>query len=258
MGKHNKKIQSRPTQRRALEIAQWRLLQGSKLTRKETQGFGGDEFSAEALSSMLSPDPAYSKKALTSAIQWLNAGLEDGDGREYYVRNRWHEFDGYVRAWRENLRREMRRSNGREAEILLTLASAWAAGDLTAIRRCVQCTDFFLAERSNQQFCKSECRSAFYHEIETKHPEYKKRKASEAVRRRKRAKDRKLRQYVHSIISTYPSMPGTQLNADLAAAAKKFKVTLATVTQIVRSLSPNKGGKLLTENHRRSVAIGKH
>ena len=122
----------------------------------------------------------------------------------------------------------------REAETLLTLANAWAAGDLPAVRRCVECTTFFLAARSNQQFCKGECRSDFYHNLETLHPEYK-------------AKERELRQYVWNIISMYGKMPKTQLEEGLAVAARKFKVTLAVVKRIAQSLLPTKDRVLLAK-----------
>lgn len=249
--KQRKQIQSRPKQRRRLEADHASLLEGRKLSRKEVEGLVVDEFSVDGLSLMLSPDPGYSKEVLCRAIKWLNAARKDDDDRDFVVRDRWNEFEGYVRAWREKMRLKKRNSADRharrEAETLLTLANAWAAGDLPAVRRCVECTTFFLAARSNQQFCKGECRSDFYHNLETLHPEYKERKKREAVRRRKKAKERELRQYVWNIISMYGKMPKTQLEEGLAVAARKFKVTLAVVKRIAQSLLPTKDRVLLAK-----------
>jgi hypothetical protein len=127
---------------------------------------------------MLSPDAGYSEKVFRHALASLNAGYENGDIRcSFNVRGRWYKFQAYVGAWRRSLRHEMRTSKDpharREARIVMTLANAWAAGHLPAVRTCVVCAEFFLAGRSNQQFCTSECRSTFYHDIETLHPDYK-------------------------------------------------------------------------------------
>lgn len=195
---------------------------------------------------MLSPDPGYSEKVLPRALAWLNAGYEKGDGRSFDVRKRWYEFQAYVGAWRRNLRHEMRNSKDpharREAGIVVTLANAWAAGDLAAVRTCVVCAEFFLAKRSNQQFCTDECRSTFYHHIETLHPDYKQRKAREAVKRRKAAKQIELRDYVRNIMSRYGKVRESQLDAELVGAARKFRVPLASVKQIAQSLSSTKDG----------------
>jgi hypothetical protein len=53
-------------------------------------------------------------------------------------------------------------------------------------------------------------------------------------------------------------MSETQLDAGLADAARKFKVTLAEVKQIARSLPPTRDGALLADSHERAVASGKH
>jgi hypothetical protein len=257
-----KKIQSRPEQRRKLEAVQAYLFEGRKRSRNEVKALGEDEFDGEGMSSMLLPDPGYSEEALVRAIGWLNGGYKNRDERGWYVRNRWHEFQDYVGGWRKQLRLEMRNSkdphNRGEARALVTLANAWAAGDLPALRTCLECGAYFLAKRSNQQFCNGECRSTFYHDRETLFPEYKTRKAREAKLRRKRAKEKALRQYVRNIISMYGKMPQSQLDARLASAARKFKVTLAAVKRIARSLSPTKDGVLLADSHERSVASGKH
>jgi hypothetical protein len=214
---------------------------------------GGDEFSAEALSSLLLSGPGYSEKTLRRALGWLNSGYKDGDWRSFDVRARWNEFQAYVAAWRKNLRLEMRNSKDRharrEAETLLTLANAWAAGDLPAVRTCVLCAEFFLAKRSTNQFCNDRCRATFYHDIETLLPEYKTRKAREAKIRRKKTRDKELTEYVRNIYSLYGKLPENQLDAYLAAAARKFKVTLAAVKRIARSLSPTKGWALLADSH---------
>ncbi len=206
---------------------------------------GGDEFSSEALSSLLSPDPSYSEKTLRRALGWLNSGYQNGDMRSFDVRARWNEFQAYVAEWRKNLRLEMRSSTDRrarrEAETLLTLANAWAAGDLAAVRTCVLCAEFFLAERSNNQFCNEGCRSTFYHEIETLHPEYKERKAREAEVRRMEAKAKHLADYVRDIFSMYGKLPESQLDAHLVAAARKFKMTPAAVERIARAQGLAKG-----------------
>jgi hypothetical protein len=220
-----------------------------KLTGEDLLGIGDDEFPADGLSLMLKPDPAYSREGLRRAIRWLNAGVKGGDMRDNDVGGEWSEFQEYIREWRENLRMEMRNATDRYArrvaETLLTVANAWAAGDLPAVRRCMRCLEFFLAKRSTQQFCKGACRSEFYHEIETLHPEYKKRKANEAMRRRKQAKERELRQNVRTILSISGNMDKSQLDAELRAAARKHKVTLTVVKEIERSLSPAKDASLL-------------
>ena len=247
--KKHKKIQSRPNQRRKLEESLLSLMQGGKLTRKDVGDLGDDEFPADGLSLMLKPDPAYSIEELRRAISWLNAGVKGGDMRDADVGGEWSEFQEYIRQWRENLRVDMRNATDRYArrvaETLLTVANAWAAGDLPAVRRCMHCVEFFLADRSNQQFCKSACRSAFYHKIEKLHPEYKKRKANEAMRRRKDAKRRALRQAILAIIGTFGNMGKSQLDAELRAAARRHKVTLTLVKEIDRSLSPAKDASLI-------------
>jgi hypothetical protein len=259
--KKRKQIQSRPEQRRRLDADWARVFEGRKLDRKEVRGWGSDEFSGEELSSMLSPDPGYSKKVLRHALAWLNAGYENGDMRSFDVRKRWYEFQAYVGAWRRTLRHEMRNSKDqqarREAGFVVTLANAWAAGHLPAVRTCVVCAEFFLAQRSNQQFCTGKCRATFYHDIETLHPDYKDRKAREAVKRRKIAKERELRDYVRNIMSDR-KVPERQLDVELMGAAPKFKVTLSAVKRIARSLSPTKDGTLLADSHKRPVASGKH
>lgn len=260
--KKHKRIQSRPKQRRKLEAELLSIILDRNLTGEDVLGMGDDEFPADGLSLMLKPDPAYSREGLRRAIRWLNAGVKGGDMRDSDVGGEWSDFQEYIREWRENLRMEMRNATDRYArrvaETLLTVANAWAAGDLPAVRRCMYCVEFFLAERSNQQFCKGVCRSAYYHEIETQSPEYKKRKAREAVRRRRQTKENELRQCVRNITSMYGKMPENQLNAEYAAAAQKFKVTLAAVKRVAGSLSSTKDRGLLAENHDQSIAISKH
>jgi hypothetical protein len=247
--KQHKKIQSRPNQRRKLEESLMSLMYGGKQPRKEVGELGDDEFPADGLSLMLEPDSTYSREGLCRAIRWLNAGVKGGDMRDADVGGKWSELQEYIREWRESLRVDMRNANDpyarRVAETLLTVANAWAEGDLPAVRRCMHCVEFFVAKRSNQQFCKGACRSAFYHEIETLDPEYKNRKANEAMRRRKQVKEMELRQYVRNILSRSRHMRKPQLDAVLMAAALKHKVTLTVVKEIERSLSPAKDASLL-------------
>jgi hypothetical protein len=76
--------------------------------------------------------------------------------------------------------------------------------------------------------------------------------------RRKTAKERELRDYVRNIMSRYGKVPESQLDAELVGAARKFKVTLAAVRRIARSLAPTKDGAFLVDTPDRPVASGKH